>query len=255
MTAATPALPTSTPTHAGYLVGQVWPTARWLLRVAAFLGAWFWGVVIAGVTVVTVVVAVVGEPTVSVLSFARQGAIWFPMSTFIMVSTAYLPVHVAAGLTRRSLARGAVVTAAVVAVGNGAVFVLLLLLERGVYDAAGWQWRFVDDMSAGAPPSTFVPGSLLTFLTANLAGLLVGMAYQRGGALWGTLTLPLTAGPILVVSALFAADAGQIATGSGFVGRGMSTPTAVAASLLICAVMAFVFDRLARGAAVPVRTT
>jgi len=253
MTTATPAV--SATAKPGYLVGQGWLTARWLLRTLVYLAAWFWAIAIVVVTVVTVVVANVGEPHVSILAFARQGAIWFPFSIFIIVAATYFPIHVATGLTRRSLAQGAILTAVVGAVIYGTVFSVLLLVERAIYDAAGWRWLFFDDMSADAPPSTFIPGLLLTFLVAYLSGLLVGIAYQRGRGLWGTVTLPLTAGPILLVSGLFAADAGPIATESWFGGRGLSTPIAVIAALVIAAVMAFAFDRLVRGASVPVRTS
>jgi len=257
MTTATPAVPSPGPTTTGpgYLVGQVWPTARWLLRAAIYLAVWFWGLAVVAVTIATVVVAVVSEPTVSILAFARQGAIWFPFAVFIAVSTAYFSVHVATGLTRRSFALGAIVTAAVTALVYGGAFSVLLLVERAVYGAVGWEWRFFDDLSAGAGPGTFIPASLLTYLVAYLSGLLVGMAYQRGGGFAGTVTLPLTAGPILLVSALFSADTGPIATESWFGGRGLSVPIAVAAALLVAAAMAVAFDRLARGAAVPVRTT
>ncbi|GIG22083.1 hypothetical protein Cch01nite_28070 [Cellulomonas chitinilytica] len=239
----------------GYLVGQVWPTARWLLGRSLFLALWFWGLVVVAVTAATVVVAVVGEPAISILAFARHGAIWFPFAVFITVSGAYLPVHVAAGLTRRSMALGAILAAAATAVVYGVVFSVLLVVERAVYSAAGWQWQFFDDLSAGAGPGTFVPASLVTSLVANLSGLLVGMAFQRGGGWWGTVTLPVTAGPILLVSALFAADTGPIATDTWFGGRGLSVPVAVTGGLLVAAAMAFAFDRLARGATVPVRAT
>ncbi|AEE47516.1 hypothetical protein [Cellulomonas fimi] len=252
MTAATPAVPAKAGT--GYLVGQVWPTARWLLRMHVYLAVWFWAIAVVVVTAATVITAVVGEPHNSILAFARQGAIWFPFSVFIIVSGTYFPVHVATGLTRRSLSLGATLAAAVTALLYGTVFVALLLVERAVFGALGWQWRFFDDMSAGAEAGTFVPASILTFLVAYLSGLLVGMAYLRGGGWVGTLTLPLTVGPILLVSGLFSADAGPVATESWFGGRALAVPVAVAAALAVAAVMAVAFDRLARDAAVPVRS-
>jgi hypothetical protein len=257
MTTATPAVPSPGPatTGPGYLLGQVWPTARWLLRAALFLSACFWAIAVVAVTIATVVVAVVSEPNVSILGFARQGAIWFPFAVFIAVSTAYFPVHVATGLTRRSFALGSIVTAAITALVYGGVFSVLLLVERAVYGAAGWRWTFVDDLSAGAGPGTFVPASLLTFLVAYLSGLLVGMTFLRGGGWTGTVTLPLTAGPILLVSALFSGGTGPIATQTWFGGRGLPVAVAVVVALLVAAAMAVAFDRLARGADVPVRTT
>ena len=63
----------------------------------------------------------------------------------------------------------------------------------------------------------------LTFVVAYLSGLLVGITYQRAGGWWGTLALPLTVGPILVVSALFAQDAGPFST-SALVRRRPAAP-------------------------------
>lgn len=253
MTAATPALPAKA--RVGYVENQTWLTARWLLRTQVYLAAWFWGIALVAVTVAIVVVANVGDLHNSIVAFARQGAIWFPFSVFIIVTATYFPIHVATGLTRRSLVRGSLAAAAVTAVIYGGMFSLLLLVERAVFDAAGWQWKFFDDLSAGAGPATFIPAALLTYFVSYLSGLLVGIVYQRTGAWWGTLLLPLTVGPILVVSAFFAADAGPIPTETWFGGNGVTVPMAGAASLVLAAVMAVVVDRLVRTADVPVRTT
>lgn len=253
MTAATPALPAKA--RAGHVENQTWLTARWLLRTQVYLAAWFWGLAIVVVAAVIVIVVNVGDLHNSIVAFTRQGAIWFPFSVFIIVTTTYFPIHVATGLTRRSLVRGSLVAAAATAVLYGGMFSLLLLVERAVFDAAGWQWKFFDDLSAGAGPETFIPAALLTYLVAYVSGLLVGIVYLRTGGWWGTLLLPFTAGPILIVSAFFAADAGPIATESWFGGNGVTTPVAVAASLVLVAVMAFVVDRLVRTADVLVRTS
>lgn len=252
MTAATPALPAKAGT--GHVENATWLTARWLMRTQVYLAAWFWGIVVVGVTGAIVVVANVGELHNSIVAFSRQGAIWFPFSVFIIVTSTYFPIHVATGLTRRSLVRGSLVAAALAAVLYSAMFSLLLLVERAVFDAAGWQWKFFDDLSAGAGPETFIPAALLTFFVTYLSGLLVGIVYQRTGAWWGTILLPLTAGPILLVSAFFSADAGPIPTETWFGGNGVTVPMAVVASLVLAAVMAVAVDRLVRTADVPVRT-
>ena len=72
------------------------------------------------------------------MSFARQGAIWFPFSVFIAITAAYLPVHVAAGLTRRTpLARVRSSPPSARASSTGVVFDGLLLVERAVFGGAG----------------------------------------------------------------------------------------------------------------------
>ena len=84
-------------------------TATWLLGMNLFLAAWFWLMAIVVVTGALVVINLVGEVNVSIVAFARQAAIWFPFSVLIAITAAYLPVHVAAGLTRRSLSLGSLI--------------------------------------------------------------------------------------------------------------------------------------------------
>ena len=230
-------------------------TTTWLLWINLYLAAWAWGMAIVVVAGALVVIDQVGEVNNSVMAFARQGAIWFPFSVLIAITAAYLPVHVAAGLTRRSLALGSLLAAAGLALVYGAVFTGLLIVERAVFGAFGWQWRIVEGFS---PDSTDVAAmfvsSTLLFLVAYVSGLLVGMSYQRLGGWWGTLALPLTAGPILLVSAVLAQDAGPFSTSQWF-GGGQPLLLATAATLLIAALMAVAFDRLTRGASVPSRTS
>ena len=100
------------------------------------------------ITAALVVINVVGEVNTSVVAFARQGAVWFPFSVLIAITAAYLPVHVAAGLTRRSsLVRLADRRAPARLSCTGACSPVLLLVERAVFGAFGWQWRILDDIS------------------------------------------------------------------------------------------------------------
>ena len=194
-------------------------TASWLLRMNLYLAAWFWGLVVVGVTLALVVVDQVGEVSNGLLAFSRQGAVWFPFSVFIGVTLAYLPVHVAAGLTRRSLALGSLVAAVGTALVYSVAYSALLLVERAVFGALGWQWRILDDMDgAETDAGTMFAGTALLLVVAYVSGLLVGMTYQRVGGWRGTLALPLTAGPILLVFTLNAQDAGPSWTSEWFGG-------------------------------------
>ena len=236
-------------------VSSVRATAQWLLMMHLYLAMWAWAMAIVVVTLAIVVISVVGEVQNSILSFARQGAIWFPFSVFIAITAAYLPVHIAAGLTRRSLARGSILAAIGTGIAYGLVYNGLLLVERAVFGAMGWPWRVLEGMSPDtADPLAIATSTTLTFVVAYLCGLLVGITYLRAGGWWGTLALPLTVGPILVVSVLFAYESGPLETSEWF-GSGQPSLVAAAASLLIIAVQAFAFDRLTRGVDVPRRTT
>ncbi|WP_315095447.1 hypothetical protein [uncultured Cellulomonas sp.] len=228
-------------------------TATWALQVHLYLAAWFWGIALVVVTLALVVINQVGQVENSVLAFGRQGAIWFPFSMFIAITAAYLPVHVATGLTRRALSLGLLVAAVVTGLVYGLVFYALLQVERAVFGALGWQWRNLEGMSPDFDdPTALLVSATLTFVAAYVSGLLVCIVYQRAGGWWGTLALPLTAAPILLVSALFAQDAGPFSTSEWF-GGDRPLLAASAATLLIVAAMAVAFDRLTRGASVPSR--
>jgi hypothetical protein len=230
-------------------------TAEWMLTVHLFIAACFWGIAIVVLTLVIVIIDQVGAASTSVVAFSRQAAIWLPFSMFIGVTAAYLPVHVASGLTRRVLSLGALVAAVVTGLVNGVVFAVLLVIERAVFGALGWEWNVVDDVVwSGAEVPEFFVASCFTFVVAYVSGLLVCLTYQRLGGWWATLALPLTAGPIFVVSALFSQNTGPFAT-AGWLGGGQPVVVAVTGSVLIGATMAFVFDRLTRGVPVPSRTS
>jgi len=230
-------------------------TATWLLGMNLVLAAWFWAMAIIVVTGALVVINLVGEVNNSVMAFARQGAVWFPFSVLIAITAAYLPVHVAAGLTRRSLALGSLVAALGTALVYSAAYCGLLLVERAVFGALDWQWRIFDDVPlASTDMATMLVSTVLLLVVADVSGLLVGISYQRLGGWWGTLALPLTAGPVVLAFAIFEVDAGPFSTSEWF---GGARPLLVAslATLLIAGAMAFAFDRLTRGASVPNRTS
>ncbi|QCB92482.1 hypothetical protein [Cellulomonas shaoxiangyii] len=173
------------------------------LGVAVYLAAWFWAVALVCLVAASLVVwRVNGSVDVSVVQYARQATIWFPFSQAILLVAALLRPHVAAGMTRRTFLRASLLTAVATGVLYTLVLVGLLLVERAVHGALGWDTE-VWDLPASADPEA---GELLglfgpAMVLANLSGLLVGAVYHRGGAWWGTLTLPLTVAPVLVALA------------------------------------------------------
>jgi len=226
-------------------------TAAWMLTTHLYLAVWFWGIAIVVLTLVIVAIDQLGTLQNSVVAFSRQGAIWFPFSMFVAITAAYLPVHVATGLTRRTFARGALVAAVVIGLLYGVVYTTLLYIERTVFDALDREWQILEDLVPYAGDSfAFLVASCLTFVVAYVSGLLVCITYQRFGGWWGTLAIPLTVGPIFLVGALFSQDTGPFAT-ADWLGGGQPVLVTSLVAVLVVAVMAFVFDRLTRGAAVP----
>lgn len=124
----------------------------------------------------------------------------------IIMSTAYLAVHVAAGGTRRAFAVGTAVAGGVTALGSGVVMTLGLLVERLIFQSQGWP-LVGDDLvqlydeamhggAAGYPLAVLV--TTLSCATYFLTGACVGMAYYRWGGWRGTAALPLVLLPVLV---------------------------------------------------------
>ena len=186
-------------------------TARDLLAWFVQMGLVYWAIVLVAVVAVPFVVDRFGAVEVSIVWFARQSGIWFPFSVLIGVAATYPTVHVASGMTRRAYVRGALLAAVVLGTAFALVMSLLLEVERAWYGAMGWGWRLQDGWFAPDEGfGTVLLAYVATFVVANLSGVLVGTVYGAAGGWWGTLTLPLTVGPVFVVIALVDAGAGWL---------------------------------------------
>lgn len=240
--------------------GPVARAARQMLRSHAEIALWFWAAMLALIVIAIVLLSAFGQSGPSVVQFARQAVIWFPFSMMITAVAAGTTVHVAAGGTRRAFARASVVAALVYAAVHGAVLTLLLQAERLLYDALGWDQSLTESGLGFAESTTQVGplllGLVLTVSVATASGLLVGIAYFRGGGWIGTLTLPLTAGPILLVTGILSGEAGPFdlsAIGAllpGDVLEPAGLAMRVAYSLVVIAAELLVFERLTQRAVV-----
>ena len=224
-------------------------TVRGLMRGQLRIAGWALVVVAVAAALTLTVLAVVRPPDYSVVGFARQGFIWFPFSLAIAVAVGQVNVQIGMGRTRRTLGRAAVLTA----LGMSAVYAVgavgLIQLERAVYAALGWEHRILDDLVL-ADDSTQVGALLAAYVVAaasgQLCGLLCGLVYYRSGGWWGTLTLPLTVGPIILVQVVLGADL-------PFLGGGLEAGTTggtLARTGIVVAVLALValaFTRVLRG--------
>ena len=178
---------------------------RWQLRLLLphFLTIWS-----AGALCIVVALAVLAQfvdLTVSAMGSAIHPLVWWPFGIAIVMTSTYLPVHLAHGMTRATCIRAALAACLVISALNTALTMAALLVERAVYDRMGWR----ADLSAGNVTGTlqdgelaFAAGLALVFTSAMFSGLIVGVVYYRIGGWWGTLALPLTLLPILAASAL-----------------------------------------------------
>lgn len=184
---------------------------RWLLRRNLPLAGWAVLILVIGLVVVALVVDRLASVEISIVQFARQGFVWFPLAMMIVTSTTYVTVHIAAGMTRRAMGRATVLVALTMAALYTAVMTGALQLERFAFGALGWGHAITDDgtrqlFSDSAQVGLIVLDLGLLYVTAHLCGLLVGATYYRAGAWWGTITVPLTAGPALLVTPFLASD-------------------------------------------------
>lgn len=228
------------------------PTVHTVRRLGAALlqlARWFWLIAVVAVVAANVVGwATRGSTDVLIAPYARQASTWFPFSLAAMLVTAYLRVHVASGMTRRSFVRAAVVVQVAAGVAYALVLTALVLVERAVHDALGWRATITEVMVVGASAPTWamLVDVAVPCVVGNLTGLLVGVAYLRGGSWWGTLTLPLTVGPLAFL--LYAPGARLL----GFPGPwtdvsdGQALVSFVAVGVVAALAVALVFAAVAR---------
>lgn len=183
---------------------QWWRVSLWLLPHYGKLMLWFWAVMVVAAVAILAVVGSAVRVQLSAMQMAHHGALWFPFSIAIIVTTSYLTVHVANGLTRRSFAATMLIMCVAVGVFNAVANVTGLVVEGWVYDRLGWLQGQVDN---GGETEVLVGGTwayllglALLFTSGMLSGALVGITYYRWGAWVGTLALPLTLSPIALMS-------------------------------------------------------
>lgn len=228
---------------------QWWRTASWMMRLHAYLGLWFWAVVLVLALTATLVLSQTVGIAVSVLQFAAHGALWFPFSLMITVTAAHLTSHVGNGMTRRSFVRGALLTAVVTGAVYGVLLTVGLAVEGAAYEALGWPHAHVATTGPGAervvaPWSLGLPATAFVYAARTaggaVAGLLVGITYYRLGGRRATLLLPLTVLPAVVGQE----DLAGRAAGA----LGLSLPLYTLAALAVLAVAAWAFWLLTRTA-------
>lgn len=175
-------------------------SAVWQLGVYAYLMAWAWAIAVVVVVVILAIVSRSVNIELSGVAFSHHAFLWFPFSIAIMVTTSLLTTHVAAGMTRASFIKGAIIAAVATGIGNAVVATLLLVAESAVYDRLGWVHGSDDAGRAVLQDGAlaYAVGLALLFSAGMVSGLLVGVCFYRFGGLGGILALPLALSPILL---------------------------------------------------------
>lgn len=214
--------------------------AAWgLIRIHRTTAPWFLGIVVTLLVGAVGVMVQVTDDELSIVQFGRHAFTWYPFSMGVIGVAACLGPHVAVGRTRRGFGRGAVLAGLVAGVFWALVLGGLFLLERVVFDLAGWGHRVFEagwyTFEDGDLAGMFL-GHLLLIVTGQMSALLVALGYARLGGGWGTLVLPLTGAPVLAALALLAN-----------VGGWVSAPVAIVGCLVAMTVAAVAFMVLVRG--------
>lgn len=247
MTATTATTATSATTRMRH--GSVATALRGLLRGQLTIAGWALLVLVASAALTITVLAVVRPPDYSIVGFARQGVIWFPFSLAIAVAVGQPNVQVGMGRTRRAFGRAAVLAALAMSVVYAVGVVGLIELERALYAVVGWEHAILDDLglvSDSTQIGALLAGYLVAAGSGQLCGLLCGLVYYRFGGWWGTLTLPLTVGPIILIQIVLSADLAFL--GDGFaLGTTSGNLARTGVVLVLLALVAVAFERIVRG--------
>lgn len=187
--------------------------ARMHLGLHAYLGLWFWAilvllwlVVIGGSQLLGGFLFIPDSIELSYFQFSIHAALWFPFSVGI-ASAVLITATVGNGATRRSFALGAIAGMAAAGLLYGTLLALGFTIEGWIYEAAGWPQAHIGE-AMGEPEQGAVfwqQGFLMTWVSSVVrvaggvvAGLLVGLNYYRFGAWRGTALLPFGLIPALL---------------------------------------------------------
>jgi hypothetical protein len=210
---------------------EVWKTTRW-----------FW----LAATVVTVLVGAViahfTPITSSIWENAGQWPRWWLFAMAVALIAVQLPVAVTHGVTRRAALRAVGVVSVLVSLFWAGYMVLGHVVERIIYDALGWPDAMQTEhlFTDGYDVLPMLAEYWLIFLGYLVAGLLVGGVYYRFGPVRGTLLLPATLLPAVVIEVLL--STGWYGTG---LQDGLSIDRSAAPVLVVASVVVLSLGALA----------
>ncbi len=233
-------------------------TGRAFLRIQLHLALWLWGIVAAIWVVLTVILSrargPAGGPEGSTWATVDQGPRWFLFAMALIMVTGYLPAHVANGMTRRSFSTALGVVMAVTSAGYAVLWTVGWVVERAVFGARGWPTGpQSSDLAAPDGPLLLLGlAGLVTVAIYAAGGTLVGATYYRGGAWWGTLTLPLTVGPVLLADLVVSGGRLRDALPGAWAADGVPLGAGFGLLLLLAAALATAAHLVIRD--VPIRT-
>jgi hypothetical protein len=148
------------------------------------ISTWFWGSIVLASIVIAVLQSRFSDLDGSTLQYTIGSARWFMFTMGLILAGATLPMHIAAGGTRRAFVDGLIRAALFVGLVTGLVTAALLLVERLAWGAVGWDWQFAQGLVPEGNFGVTAAGEALVIATYILAGAMLPAGYVRFGA-WG----------------------------------------------------------------------
>lgn len=208
------------------------PTFRLLARTLTVIGAWVAGIMATAVVVVPWIVLATGNEPFSMMSMLTQGPRWFMFVMGIVLVSAHLGPHVAAGMTRRSFVSELTVALVGAALVLAALITAGFAVEHRVHTGLGWSAELLDNhvFTAGDQVGLVLLENAAVTPALAVSGMLVGATYYRLGGWRGTLLLPLTVGAGLQAGAILQVEwVGEIWSPAALTGLPLAVRTVVVA--------------------------
>lgn len=198
------------PSYFGVLFGNYWY-------------AWFWGVMILVYAAIGTGIWLWGSTDISLWETSTNSTKGTMTALGVMLTPVYLPVMIAAGVTRRSFVVAATSAMASLAVGSSLLVTLGFVIERPIFEAAGIPETLQSDhLYANVSQLHLIfTEALLLQLAYGMSGFLIGLCFYRFGAIIGVLLILPGAVPAGLTEATitggtwFGPDAG-VAFGEGW---------------------------------------
>jgi hypothetical protein len=165
----------------------------------------FWApIAVTGAVAIAVFVANTGSVDASIWVGVHSFTRWLLLVGGIMAARNYVPLFVAHGISRRQVLAGMWPVVAGLAVLLGLASGVAFAVEGLAFDALGWPHVLSDegDRFVFDRPDDYlviVPTMAIADLAYLVTGALIGATYTRTGGLFGTLLLPLSVLPVVVV--------------------------------------------------------
>jgi hypothetical protein len=215
------------------------------------VGAWFWGTIILTSVVIAAVQGWFGGLDGGTLQYTLGSARWFMFSLGLILAATTLPMHLAAGGTRRSFVDGLIRSSVFVGLATGIVTAVLLLTEELAWGWIGWDWQYSQGLVPEGSFAITAASETLVIATYILIGAMLPAGYQRfgawGGSLWVLVLL------FLVIFVDWAVHTGYVFGWDTLADAGPGrTLVGLGCGVLAVVIAAFGVDRLYRG--VPLRS-